>query len=112
MVPILPRRRLLTMVTNMGTMLTMVTNMGTMLTMVTNMGTMLTTNRPARPVSINWREGHPIHHQKHLQRGRKTDPRASKLARNSLSKAARTTRNRAILSRGASSTTATRRASP
>jgi len=48
----------------MGTMLTMGTTLttGTMLTMVTDMGTMLTTNRPARPVSINWREGHPIHH--------------------------------------------------
>ena len=74
--------------------------------------TMDTTNRPARPVSINWKEVHPIHRRKTLQRGRKTGPRASKRALDSPSKAVLTTRNRAIRTRVASSTTAITRASP
>jgi hypothetical protein len=76
------------------------------------MDTTRTTNRPARPVSINWKEVHPIHRRKTLQRGRKTGPRASKRALDSPSKAVRTTRNRAIRTRVASSTTAITRASP
>ena len=97
----------------MDTMRTMDTTdtMRTMRTMDT-MDTTRTTNRPARPVSINWKEVHPIHRRKTLQHGRKTGPRASKRARDSPSKAVRTTRNRAIRTRVASSTTAITRASP
>jgi hypothetical protein len=74
--------------------------------------TLTTPLRRARPVSNNWKEGQPIHRRKTLQCGRKKDPRASKHARHSPRRAARITRNRAIRTRVASLTTATRRASP